>query len=55
MGAKVKAGVDEVPWTMTPSAKIKIVKDRDVGNLKKKEIVSLLLRCYAVKDDATKK
>jgi hypothetical protein len=41
---KVKADVDEEPWTMTTSSKIKLVKDRDVGRLTKKEIVSLLVR-----------
>jgi hypothetical protein len=49
--------VDEELHAMAPAAKSSWLKriDNDVNKLTKKEIVSLLLTCFAVNEDANKK
>jgi hypothetical protein len=50
-----KAALSEDLWTMAPAAKIKLLqKNNDVSKPTKKEIVSLLLTWFAVKEDPNK-
>jgi hypothetical protein len=53
---QVKDAINEELQTMPPSAKSKLVeKNNNVNKLTKKDIFSLLLTCFAVKEDANKK
>jgi hypothetical protein len=54
--AQAKADLVEELRAMAPAAKIKLLqKNNDGSKLTKKEIVSLLLTCFAVKEDTNTK